>query len=164
MSARIIAPGRCGVVSRRGTLLIGWTLALLAAAGFASLGRWQAVGGNRAPPRVDVPTGARELRGLLSAPPSPGIRMGEALAAQGDIVLAVRLEPAEAAKALGLPHLAPRVLRLDPALPIGYTRDLQLFANTLTPDRHRGYAVQWYGLAVTTLVIALVLTFRRSRR
>ena len=251
MSARIIAPGRCGVVSRRGTLLIGWTLALLAAAGFASLGRWQAgravekegmlaaadavlaqrrpvslaaaddasrasrydwaagtghflatrpilldnqqhdgrvgmrayaafqpdgaapllvdlgwqaVGGDRAPPKVDVPAGARELRGLLSAPPSPGIRMGEALAAQGDIVLAVRLEPAEAANALGLPHLAPRVLRLDPALPIGYTRDLQLFANTLTPDRHRGYAVQWYGLAVTTLVIALVLTFRRSRR
>ncbi|HZX80478.1 MAG TPA: SURF1 family protein, partial [Lysobacter sp.] len=40
----------------------------------------------------------------------------------------------------------------------------QLFVNTLTPDRHRGYAVQWYGLAVTTLVIALVLTFRRSRR
>ncbi|HEY4581273.1 MAG TPA: SURF1 family protein [Lysobacter sp.] len=125
---------------------------------------WQAVGGDRAPPQVRVPEGEVDLRGLLAPPPSPGIRMGAAMVLQGDALLAVRLETAAVAAALGLPRLAPRVLRLDPELPIGYTRDLQLFANTLTPDRHRGYAVQWYGLALTTLAIALVLTFRRSRR
>ncbi|TZF91506.1 SURF1 family cytochrome oxidase biogenesis protein, partial [Cognatilysobacter lacus] len=81
-----------------------------------------------------------------------------------DAWLVVRLEPTAVARALELPRLAPRVLRLDPALPIGYPRDLDLLVNTLPPDRHRGYAVQWFGLGATLIVIALVLTFRRSRR
>ena len=68
------------------------------------------------------------------------------------------------AAALRLPGLAPRILRLDPALPLGYARDLELLPNTLPPDRHLGYAVQWFALAAAVLVIALVLTVRRRRR
>jgi cytochrome oxidase assembly protein ShyY1 len=54
-------------------------------------------------------------------------------------------------------------LRLDPALPLGYQRDLDVLPNTLPPERHRGYAVQWFGLAVASLVTALVLTLRRKK-
>ena len=43
-------------------------------------------------------------------------------------------------------------------------RDLEILANTLTPDRHLGYAVQWSGLAITVLVVALVLTLRKKKR
>ena len=57
--------------------------------------------------------------------------------------------------------LGARVLRLDPKLQIGYLRDLELLANTLPPERHRGYAVQWFGLAFATLITALFLSFRR---
>jgi cytochrome oxidase assembly protein ShyY1 len=53
------------------------------------------------------------------------------------------------------------VLRLDPKLPIGYPRDLNLLTNTLPPERHRGYAVQWFGLAFATLITALFLSLRR---
>ena len=60
--------------------------------------------------------------------------------------------------------LAPRVLRLDPALPLGYDRDLELLANTLPPEKHRGYALQWFALELAVFVTALILTFRRSRR
>jgi cytochrome oxidase assembly protein ShyY1 len=66
-------------------------------------------------------------------------------------------------RALRVPALAPRVLKLDPALPIGYARDLDVLPNTLPPARHLGYAVQWFGLALTVLVTALVLTFRKPR-
>lgn len=125
---------------------------------------WLPMGIDRALPKVALPQGEQDIRGLLVPPPSAGLRMGAPMARQGEAWLVVRLEPAIAAKELKLPALAPRVLRLDPALPIGYTRDLQLLVNTLPPDRHRGYAVQWYGLAVTVLVIAFVLTFRRSRQ
>ena len=124
---------------------------------------WRPVGADRRLPPVVVPRGDVAVRGLLVAPPSAGLRMGAPMARQGDAWLVVRLEPDAVAQALALPALAPRVLRLDPALPFGYPRDLALLANTLTPDRHRGYALQWYGLAATTLVIALVLTFRRRR-
>ena len=42
-------------------------------------------------------------------------------------------------------------------------RDLDILANTLTPQRHLGYAVQWFGLAIMVLVVALVLTLRKKR-
>lgn len=125
---------------------------------------WRPVGPARALPAVEVPRGRVVVSGLLTAPPAAGLRVGAPMARQDGGWLVVRLEPAAVAAALGLPALAPRVLRLDPALPFGYPRDLVLLANTLPPDRHRGYALQWFGLAATAIAIALVLTFRRSRR
>jgi cytochrome oxidase assembly protein ShyY1 len=125
---------------------------------------WLPIGADRALPPVALPSGEVELRGLLAPPPSAGLALGAPMARQGDAWLVVRLDPATVSRELHLPALAPRVLRLDPALPFGYPRDLQLLVNTLPPDRHRGYAVQWFGLAATLIVIALVLTFRRSRR
>ena len=55
------------------------------------------------------------------------------------------------------------MLRLDPAVPLGHARDLELLSNTLPPEKHRGYAVQWFGLALATLVILIVLNLRRRR-
>lgn len=125
---------------------------------------WQPFSGDRVLPRYVAPTATR-VAGLLVAPPSAGLRVGAAMARQADDWLLLRVEPVEITRALALKEpLAPRVLRLDPALPFGYPRDLRMLTNTLTPERHRGYAVQWFGLAATALVIALVLTFRRSRR
>jgi cytochrome oxidase assembly protein ShyY1 len=46
---------------------------------------------------------------------------------------------------------------------MGYTRDLELLPNTLPPEKHRGYSVQWFALALAVLVTALVLTLRRSK-
>jgi cytochrome oxidase assembly protein ShyY1 len=68
--------------------------------------------------------------------------------------------------------IAPRVLRLDPASGKGDAgvmlapgeRDLDILPNTITPERHLGYAVQWFGLALTVLVIAIVLTVRARKR
>ncbi|MET0327446.1 MAG: SURF1 family protein [Luteimonas sp.] len=104
-----------------------------------------------------------ELRGLLAPPPSAGLALGPALV-PGDAVLMTRIELDAIAAEAGLPALPPRVLRLDPALETGYDRDLDVLPNTLTPDKHLGYAVQWFGLALAVLVIALVLTFRKRRR
>ena len=64
---------------------------------------------------------------------------------------------------LPLPALAPRVLKLDPDQPLGYARDLDVLPNTLPPERHIGYAVQWFGLAAAVLVTALLLTWRSRR-
>jgi cytochrome oxidase assembly protein ShyY1 len=127
---------------------------------------WQPLAGERRLPAIELPAGPLEVRGLLAPPPSSGVRMGLPLARQpGGAWLMTRVEMPAISAALGLRGpLAPRVLRLDPALPVGYPRDLALLANTLSPDKHRGYAVQWFGLAAAVLVIALVLTFRRSRR
>ena len=127
---------------------------------------WLPVDGRRVLPRIAAADpGPMELRGLLAPPPSSGLKLGEAMARNGDAWLMTRVDLPSVKRVVGNPALplVPRVLRLDPSLPIGYTRDLQLLANTLPPEKHRGYALQWFALALTVLITALLLTFRRAR-
>jgi len=125
---------------------------------------WLPLPGDRRMPEIPMPApGTTAVSGLVLPPPSPGLA-SPAVQAQADgTALVVALEPATIAGALGLPALAPRILRLDPDLPMGYARDLELLPNTLPPDRHLGYAVQWFALAAAVLAIAVVLTLRRRR-
>lgn len=123
---------------------------------------WLPVSGDRALPPASCPQGEQTLAGLLVPPPSVGLRLGPGLVEQDGGWLATRIEPDAVSAAWSLPvALAPRVLRLDPALPIGHERDLELHANTLPPEKHRGYALQWFGLAATTGILILLLNLRR---
>ena len=114
----------------------------------------------RVPDEMPMPPTPMRLEGLLVPPPSAGLALGPAASALPDGGrLALRLEPAvlrEAGEALG-----GAVLRLDPATPLGHERDLDLLANTLSPDKHRGYALQWFGFAAGLLLLSLFLQFRR---
>ena len=124
---------------------------------------WLPLPGDRRLPGVDVPA-VEQVSGLLLPPPSAGLA-APVLATQADgTLLAVVLDLPALAAALDLPALAPRVLRLDPTLPMGYVRDLDLLPNTLPPQQHLGYAVQWFALAAAMLVIAALLTWRMRRR
>lgn len=125
---------------------------------------WLPLGGDRKLPAIARPEGELALSGLLTAPPSTGIALGAGIGREGVGWLLTRVDTAAIASATGLSvPLAPRVLRLDPALKLGYERDLELLANTLPPEQHRGYALQWYALAAAVLITALLLTFRRKR-
>ena len=125
---------------------------------------WLPLGGDRHLPTVPRPAGLQHVAGLLAPPPASGFVRAVALPQPDGNVLAVNLDLPVVARALRLPALAPRVLKLDPALPLGYTRDLDILPNTLPPSRHLGYAVQWFGLALTVLVTAIVLTLRGHHR
>ena len=125
---------------------------------------WLPLSGDRTLPTVPRPEGTIELRGLLAPPPSTGIALGPGLMREDGHWLLTRIDMDAIVRETGLSMpLAPRVLRLDPAMQLGYERDLELLANTLTPDKHRGYAVQWFGLALTVLATAILLTFRSLR-
>lgn len=135
---------------------------------------WWPLDGQRRLPAASCPAvDSQVVRGLLAPPPAVGLAHGPALTRQADVRwLAVRLVPSELAAALRLDAgIAPRVLRLDPdvqpedtgVMRVPGLRDLTILPNTLPPERHLGYAVQWFGLALATLVVALVLTLRRQR-
>lgn len=126
---------------------------------------WRPLPADRTLPDVVAPPSPVAVRGLLAPAPAPGLALGPEVTAVGpQRWLASRLQPATLAPLLGLPALPERVLRLDPALPFGDERDLDLLPNTLPPQRHLGYAVQWFALALTVLVVALVLEWKRRRR
>ena len=125
---------------------------------------WAPLPGDRALPRVESFSGTLQVAGLLAPPPSAGLASAVATPQADGNLLTTSLDHAMLSSALKLPTLAPRVLRLDPALKIGYLRDLDILPNTLPPERHLGYAVQWFGLALTVLITALALTLRKRRR
>ncbi|HEX5757138.1 MAG TPA: SURF1 family protein [Arenimonas sp.] len=122
---------------------------------------WLPLPPDRRLPALQVP-GDDEipLTGLLLPPPSPGLALGpDRSEVDKDRWLLTRIDLHELSDALQRP-LAPRVLRPDPAWPGGHARDLDIHANTLPPAKHRGYALQWFGLAATTVIIAFVLLLR----
>ena len=124
---------------------------------------WLPLPGDRKLPAIDEPPGPMRVAGLLAPPPSPGLAGSQATPQADGNLLAIGLDRTVLADTLKLPTLAPRVLKLDPALKLGYARDLEILPNTLSPERHLGYAVQWFGLALAVLVTALVLTLRKGR-
>jgi len=125
---------------------------------------WLPLPGDRTMPSVALPAGSVPVAGLLVAPPSAGIATPVAMPQADGNLLVIGLDHAVLSKALDLPTLAPRVLKLDPASPLGYARDLDILPNTLPPERHLGYAVQWFGLALAVFITALVLTLRTRRQ
>ena len=124
---------------------------------------WLPLPGDRTLPVIENPAGPMRVAGLLAPPPSPGIAGALATPQADGNLLAIGLDSDALAGTLKMPALAPRVLKLDPALKLGYIRDLDILPNTLSPERHLGYAVQWFGLALAVLVTALVLTLRKRR-
>jgi surfeit locus 1 family protein len=108
-------------------------------------------------PDVDVSGEKRTVVGRIDELPRPGIWL-EGPEAGGWPRLVQYPAMAELSAALGR-DLAPKQVLLDPAVPDGYVRDWQVPGTT--PDRHLGYAVQWFALAALVAVIWFVLGFRK---
>jgi len=129
---------------------------------------WLPLPGDRQFPLITPLHGIIEVQGLWASPPSAGIALGPALVntTQDHVWLATYLDMPAISQHLNLPvsRLPHQVLRLDPALTLGYARDLELLPNTLPPQRHLGYAVQWFALALTVLLVAAVLHWRSARK
>ncbi len=134
---------------------------------------WWPFAGDRQLPKFGCPArGDQQVRGLLAPPPSEGIAHGDALATAGaGRWLMARMDLGAVAATLQLPGgIAPRVLRLDPKHQRGDSgvmlapgqRDLVILPNTMSPERHLGYALQWFGLAALVLVVALVMSVRKK--
>lgn len=58
--------------------------------------------------------------------------------------------------------LIPGVLLLDASQPEGYERSWEAHIG-VTPERHIGYAVQWFALAAAAVVIFIVTSFRTKK-
>ncbi|MFT4256474.1 MAG: SURF1 family protein [Pseudoxanthomonas sp.] len=125
---------------------------------------WLPLSGDRTMPAISRPAGKLRVQGLLMPPSAHGIASAVATKQPSGELLTIGLDAANLASSLGIDALPPRVLRLDPAMKgIGYARDLDVLPNTMPPQRHLGYAVQWFGLALAVLATATVLSFRRRR-
>lgn len=123
---------------------------------------WVPLGASRATlPEVAVAADVRAVWGRLDSLPAPGVRVGEA-GTPGDANWPRVLnfpQQADLERALGNP-VESRILLLDPAATDGFERAWRP-AMRFGPERHYGYAVQWFAFAIVALVIFIALNLRR---
>lgn len=123
---------------------------------------WLAVPGNREFPKPEVLQGEHFVSGLLLPAPAAGFAIGEAVSPLDENTLLVtRIDIDALSKQFAKP-LVTRVLRIDPTLAIGFERTLTISSNTLSPEKHRAYAFQWFGLALAFLCLSLYV-FKRNK-
>ena len=104
-------------------------------------------------PVAAVPQGEVVLEGVLLDPPGAGMLLG-AVTDTGWPALVTRIDLESLQSRLGLPLLDFVLEDLDTP------RAQSIRAGMLPPERHRGYAVQWFGLSLTILIIYAVLALR----
>lgn len=115
-------------------------------------------------PSLHRPTNIAQTQGLLLPWPSQGLRLAEnQWGNPTQPQLLAYLDRNEIERATGL-RLYDGVLRPDPDVELGAQRDAVALPNTLPPAQHRGYAVQWWALSLTTVVAFLILFWRRRTK
>jgi len=100
------------------------------------------------------------LRGIYAPFPGNGLRVGgNALQKQGAWPkLTLAIDADEIAADLGRP-LFSGVLLLDSDAASGFVRTWT--PNAMPPERHQGYALQWFAFAIASIVIFVLLHFRK---
>lgn len=103
----------------------------------------------------------REVSGVLDALPEPGLRVGPAEASGASGWPRVLLFPTEMDLETTLGYeVGPRIVLLDADAADGYERQWRPSLG-FGPERHLGYAVQWFALAIATVVIFVAVNLRR---
>lgn len=110
-------------------------------------------------PKAVIPQGEVQISGLLRHDTGHLLQLGQAAPLKPGAIVQ-NLQPGDFAKATGLPVLPFIIEETTAQLPQadGLVRDWP--APTSGADRNRGYAFQWYALAVMALVFFLVTGFR----
>ena len=123
---------------------------------------WLPVGPDRRQlPEISVGEHASTQDGMIVAPPASGLVLGESGYEDSRwprVVQHLDLDRIQAQ--LGKP-LLPFVLRLAPDADFGYAREWHVRIG-LSPERHVGYAVQWFALAAALVALSLWVAVKRQ--
>jgi surfeit locus 1 family protein len=108
-------------------------------------------------PQIDVSEMVQVVRGRIDTLPQPGFGLGPMIESDGwpQVVLFPTFEELE--ERFGESFFRYQLL-LDSEAPEGFVREWQL--RVLPPERHVGYAIQWFSFAVVLAVMSVVLGLR----
>jgi surfeit locus 1 family protein len=125
---------------------------------------WVPLGASREElPDLTVGVREREVSGILDVLPIPGLRVGPAAAPGAAGWPRVLLFPTESdvESMLGV-DIESRIILLDAGAPDGFERKWRPSLG-FGPERHLGYAIQWFAFALVAIVLFIALNLRRVR-
>lgn len=125
---------------------------------------WVSWGGSRQTlPAIDTPRGLVEASGRLNAPSKDYFTLGKRT---GDATFKPRWQNLDLDRYEKTTELSvsPLVLELEPANVQGggFVRHWPAYDDTWI-DRHKAYALQWFALALTLVVLYVVLNLKKSK-
>jgi surfeit locus 1 family protein len=114
-------------------------------------------------PEIPTPPGLMEISGILTRPAEDGFRLGEPerLGPLNGAHLITYLQMGQIERALG-GGLSPWIVQLDSTNDSGFGRR-DWSPAVILPAQHAAYAVQWFALALATVIIWLTLGWRRAQ-
>jgi surfeit locus 1 family protein len=114
-------------------------------------------------PDIGVTPDERTITGTMDALPRAGLQLETPLIDPNTPWPRVLSFPTQAALEQQLGHeLLPGLLLLDASQPDGYQRVWEAHLG-FKPERHVGYAVQWFALAAAALILFLVISVRTKK-
>ena len=126
---------------------------------------WIAQGVDRQQLPVIPASPAGNLTGIVDAFPAVGMKLGEPGDAQANWPRQLTyLDLGWLSRETGynlLPYLVYQTSEVDDGLIRDWQQNFEA-GQRMTPDKHRGYALQWYSLVVLTIVMYFVLSFKRK--
>ena len=97
-------------------------------------------------PDIRFPKEVRQLAGYVYFPSPKQWVLGQIIEHRGaDNILLEKIDTDTIAKVVSKP-VTPFIIRLDKKSPFGYCKDWVIVS--MPPERHQGYAVQWFALAM----------------
>lgn len=123
---------------------------------------WLSLGTSRLQlPDVSLSDESVTVAGWLAQPANPGLRMGDGAGGDSRWPRVIpHVDYGRLSDLLGYP-LLPAIVLLEPEAPAGYGRDWRPRFGGQGPERHRGYAVQWFALAAALVVLYLAVNARK---
>lgn len=108
---------------------------------------------------LEVEAGPRDITGRIGALPVGGLKLGDGDPAGGAWPRVLQFPTIAAIAAQLEQPLTDWVLLLEPEARDGFERDWQ--PGGLPPERHLGYAVQWFAMALALTVLAAIVAWKR---
>lgn len=121
--------------------------------GFVKMGRTRAD-----MPEVPVLSGPVSILGAVYQPAADNLLLSDDPVEVGDVPILQAANPSQIGSMLGV-NMYPFVIRLDEQSPGALPRYWP--ETVMTPEQHRGYAIQWFTMALAVLVVWVFFSWRK---
>lgn len=111
-------------------------------------------------PVVEIPKGLVQLTGSAYYPSQKTWLLGQAIEKKDQNMAIIELFDTHLISQFLHKSVYPFIIRLEKHAANGYARDWAVVA--MPPERHYGYALQWFAIALVILILFITLNFKKK--